>query len=199
MPNYPRKIMTAKARKAKYFIFPKDEDVKQKNKYNSNRYQWKEHISTTKKKEIRLFDTATQQFVIKNNRIAGTEKWEVINGQKIYNGLYNPFTQGKIMSTIHGFISSFLKGLKPIEVYPLYIECEIHDYSDDPISGKYWDVFNRGFPYCKAFDDALQNSGVIKNDSNEYVTVPAHPLFFPIKEEILSIEPHLIFKIYHIL
>jgi hypothetical protein len=199
MPNYPRKIMTAKARRPKYFLFPKDEGVKQKPKYNSNRYQWVDHKLSTKKIEKRLFDTATNEFVIKNSRIAGTERWVVINGQSIYNGKYNAHTQGKIMETIHRFYIPFLQALKPIDIYPLHIECEIYDYSNDIISGQGWDVGNRGWPYCKAFDDVLQKLNIINNDSNQYVRVPCHPIFFPIKEEILSIEPHLIFKIYQIL
>lgn len=209
MPNYIRKIKLANARKAKFYIFPKDEDVKEKNKFNSNRYQWREHISSTKKKEIRLFDTATNEFVIKNTRTAGTEKWEVINSQKVYNGAYHPNVLGKIVVQIGQFISPFLEGLNPIDKYPLYIECEIHDYKDDPISGKRWDVINRGYLYCKVFDDILQpkteknplGRGLVPDDTWEYIVCPSHPIFIPLKEEdkLLEIVPHLVFKIYHVI
>lgn len=194
VPHYIRKVLTTKSRMAKYFTFPKDEAVKQKPKYNSNRYQWKEHISSTKKKTTRLFDVATNEWVIKNNRIAGTEKWTVINGQHIYSGVYNEHTQGKIIKAIHDQLVPFLQGLAPIDKYPLYIECEIHDFSVDPISGKRWDVINRGYPYCKVFDDVLQELKIIPDDSYEYVMCPSHPLFYAINNDI----PKLIFKIYHV-
>jgi hypothetical protein len=197
VPNYLRKILTTKSRMAKYFIYPKDEAIKQKNKYNSNRYQWKEHISSTKKKTVRLFDVATNEWVIKNNRVAGKEKWTVINGQHIYSGVYNEHTQGKIIKAIHAQIVPFLQGLAPIEKYPLYIECEIHDFGNDEISGDRWDVGNRGYPYCKVFDDTLQEAKIIPDDSYKYVVCPCHPLFFDITDTEEKV-PKLIFKIYHV-
>lgn len=210
MPNYIRKIKLAESRRAKYYVYPKDERVKEKIKFNSNRYQWKEYISSTKKKEIRLFDTAINQFVIKNTRTAGTEKWEVINAEKVYNGAYHPNVLGKIVKQIGEFMLPFLQALKPINQFPLWVECEIHDYLNDEISGKRWDVINRGYLYCKVFEDILQPKtdknplglGIIPDDSAEYIVCPAHPIFFSFSkttrtDNFADPEPKLIFKIYH--
>lgn len=170
----------------------------------SGEYIFKERV---KKKPLCLFDTKTNEFVITNPKVAGTEKWEVINGQKIYNFKYNPFTQGKIMEAIHEFITPFLMGLIRIDKYPLFLECELHDYSSDDISGKGWDVGNRCYPYCKAFDDALTRHRIIIDDKNDYVICPSHPIFYPLEKypSYMALNgigynniPLLVFKIYHI-
>jgi len=161
------------------FAWRPDFEVKYKKKYSSNRYEWKEYISPSKKKEIRLYDVALSQFVIKNSRTAGTEKWLVINGQKYYSGLYHDYEKGNILDAINAHYYSFLQGLEPIINYPLYIECEIHDLAIDPISGNQkWDVFNRAFPYCKAFEDNLKKHNIIPDDNTDYILVPSHGIFF---------------------
>lgn len=162
-----------------------------------------------KEKEVRLFDVATNEFVIKNTRTAGTEKWEVINAEKVYNGAYHPSVQAKIVREIGQSFISFLKALPPITKYPLYVECEIHDYENDEISGNRWDVINRGYLYCKVFEDILQPKteknplglGVIPDDSYKYVVCPAHPIFYSLGEKLVdrftNTEPKLIFNIYY--
>lgn len=209
IPNYIRKVLISKERRAKYYTFPKDENIKNtKKKFNSSRYIWKEFISSTKRKEIRLFDTAINEFVIKNSRTAGTEKWEVINAEKVYNGAYHPSVQAKIVREIGSFLIPFLKALTPITQFPLWVECEIHDYNNDVISGNRWDVINRGYLYCKVFEDILQPKtdknplglGIIPDDSYKYIVCPAHPIFYSLGEKLLDNfadrEPKLVFKIY---
>ncbi len=195
MPHYPRRIKLSDSRRAKYFsvgdAIPK--------KYNqgllSGALQYRERV---KGKAGCLFDTVTKEFVIKNARVAGTERWEVINGQKIYNAGYHPVTRAKIMDEIHEFYSLFLSALTPITTFPLYIECEIHDYAIDPISrNKPFDAFNRGFPYCKAFEDVLVKYHVIPDDTTQYVVCPSHPIFFPLAHDE-NLVPKLIFKIYSV-
>lgn len=174
----------------------------------SGEYIFKERV---KKKPLCLFNTITNEFVITNPKTAGTEKWEVINGNYIYNGKYHIYVQGKIMEEIHKFLASFLSGINPIIEKPLYIECEIHDWANDPISGKKWDCINRGFPYCKAFDDVLQELKIIPEDTNDIVMCPTHPIFYPLErfshynngkdgsEYMGFVEtPGLVFKIYHV-
>ena len=215
IPNYIRKVKLSDARRAKYYTFPKDESVKTtKKKFNSNRYQWREYTSSTKKKEIRLFDTATNEFVVKNTRTAGTERWEVINAEKVYNRAYHPSVQAKIVREIGQFLLSFLKAMPVISQFPLYVQCEIHDYNNDKISGNIWDVINRGYLYCKVFEDILKPKtdknplglGVIPDDSYKYIMCPAHPIFYSLGEKrkvfteemdsFLDPEPKLVFNIY---
>lgn len=218
MPNYPRKILLSKSRRAKYFkrndtlplkylqkdiINPLTVDVNKeevgrdkKNNYHklAENLIWKSHKLSKKREEIRLYDIETKEYIIKNSRVANTERWEVINGQKIYNGLYHPVTRAKIMDHIHNYMLSFLEGILsiPIECYPIKIDCELHDNLIDPISGKNWDVDNRSYPYMKAFMDCLQTAGIIVKDSVEYVRKPPIPEFIPLEEGEF---PRFLFKI----
>lgn len=214
MNNYLRKIKLADSRRVKYFevgdAFP--------NKYRSGilngNLQYRER---TKKKPLCLFDTVTKEFVLKNPKVAGTERWEMINGQKIYNAGYHPIVRAKIMEQIHTFIkeqlSLYNKDLISHSIsnlpedkalltehgisYPLYIECEVHDLIKDPISkNQKWDVFNRTYPFCKAFEDVLQELGIIEDDSVEFVRCPSHPFFFPIGDGEI---PKLVFNIYKLI
>lgn len=196
MPNFPRVVRLSEHRRARYFK-PTDKlamkylekektevidlvtngfglDNKNKtHKLNSN-FIWKAHKSsskTNKKIEWRLYNTETKEYVIKNPSVAGTPNDEIINGQKMYNGEYNPFTRDKIMQAIHDYMIPFLKGLELISTFPLIIDGFMYDYGKEcPISkGRLWDVGNRQFPYNKAFEDVLQKEGVIKQDDFEHI------------------------------
>jgi hypothetical protein len=205
MPNYPRKVRTALSRKTKYFK-PNDKlpkrfyaDItltKLKPQYVFKEVVLSQTVNRTKKSfksETRLFDTTKNESVIKNPRVAGTERFVIINGNYIYNGKYDPFTQGKIIEHIHNWMKPFLQALQPITEFPLYIECEVHEYKTDEIVGsRKWDVFNRAFPFTKSFEDVLQELGIIPGDDVDYIICPSHPIY----KEITSGEPKLIFKIY---
>lgn len=199
MPNYPRKIKLADSRRAKYFRVGEKFPDKYRKKILSGDIIYKDR----KKNESCLYDTETNTFVLKNPKVAGTERWEVINGQKIYNSLYHPATRAKIMELIHKFMTPFLISLE-ITRFPLYIECEVHDLREDPISKyKAFDIYNRGFPYCKAFEDVLQELKIIPEDNVDYIICPSHPIFFPIPpidipNDISHLVPKLVFNIYHI-
>lgn len=186
MPNYPRSVVTSKSRRAKFFVFPKDEAVKQKKKYNSNRYQWREYIYSNKKKEVRLFDVSLNEYVIKNSRVAGKEKLLVINGQKYYNGVYKDYEKGKILDELNRFYTSFLEGSRPITEYPLHIEYTFEVYLDDKT-----DLDNHAFPYYKGFQDCLTKCKVITNDTNQYIksfSVNHQQLLHPDSENILIVK-----------
>lgn len=188
--NYIRKVKLADSRRAKYF--KPGESIPRK--YLGDNFIWKEAKLSKKRVENRLYDIISETFVIKNPKVAGTERWEVINGQKIYNQGYHPFVRQKIMEQIHLSFVPYLVDLK-IDKFPLFIECEIHDLEIDPISrGQYWDVFNRAYPYCKAFEDVLQKCKVIPDDDYRYITCPSHPIFYPLKEG----NPKLVFNIYSV-
>lgn len=137
------------------------------------KYAWKLHKKGKNKFEERLIDIRTKEFVVRNHLTAGTPNDEIINGQNFYNSKYDPYTAGKIMTTIHEYMYSFLKGLQPITEYPIIIDGFMYDYGREcTISGKTgrtWDVGNRSFPYNKAFEDVLQHKGIVKEDDFEHV------------------------------
>lgn len=214
MPNYPRKVLLSKSRRAKYFkpgdrlplkylqkeiidhnpnmhlvSYGYDKDVKPH--LLRNEFCWLKE----KKRGPFLANRNTQEFIIKNPRVAGTENWEVINGNYIYNGKYNSFTQGKIMKAIHDYVATFLEGIQPLPLncFPIVLNAELFDKSLDSISGEFWDVDNRSYPYMKAFMDCLQKFKIIPRDDVRYVRQPPIPRFHELKEEE---EPRFVIKIF---
>lgn len=159
---------------------------------------WKEHKLTKGKSEFRLTDDATDEYIIKNTQVAGTESWHVINSQGLTNHTISPFTNGKVVKALHEQVTEAINkqwmGFEPkITFFPIRILMELHDYIVDDISkGKDWDIQNRCDVWSKAFVDTLTELEIIPDDHRAYVTQPPVPLFVP-----LSIgEPKLIFKIY---
>ena len=187
--NYPRKILLTKKRRAKYFhpgdILPKKylsnqivldnnplyalNNIGQKLHLN-NRYSWEEHKLSGKRKEIRLYNSTTAEYVIKNSRVAGTENWKQIAGQDIYRFGMQNFYVSRIIGELHKYYMNYLtiegKGQISFKdsVYPIKIhyhfECEM-DYN--------MDVDNYALPYYKAFQDCLVKSKIIPNDTRKYV------------------------------
>jgi len=209
LQNYPRRIKLSNSIRTKYWLI-KDRSKLPK-KYLSkelvgkfqvqpgcvigNKYIWKTHKKTSLKTEIRLADRETEEFIIRNPKVAGTARWITINGQKIYNAEYSPFTRQKIMKHIHDWMLLSLQALTPITTFPLYIECEVHDYkTDDIVVLSNWDIFNRAYPFCKAFEDVLQELRIIPDDTIDYVICPSHPIFIEIPSP--HIFPYLQFNIY---
>lgn len=199
MPDFPRQVKLSDSRRAKYFKNTDKLAMKylQKERYFggnlggygfSNKgnlhllaepFEWVDHKLSNGKKETRLYNSQTREYVIKNPQTAGTPNWEVINGQKMYNNLYHPHVRNKIMEVIHNYMISFLQGLKPIEDYPITITGFMFDKGRtcDISKGKMWDVGNRQFPYNKAFEDVAQKVGLIKQDDFEHIIAPTALVF----------------------
>lgn len=142
-------------------------------------FEWKEHKLTKKKVERRLYDLIKKEYVVKNPLVAGTARWEIINGQSMYNGTYHPHTRDKIMKVIHDYMLTFLQGVTQISTFPLIIEGYMFDKgrSCEISKGKGWDVGNRQFPYNKAFEDMLQHAGIIHQDDFEHIIGPPRLIF----------------------
>jgi hypothetical protein len=171
-----------------------------RNKYfmvDNEKYAWKLH-KKTKGLEERLVDLSTGEYIIKNHLTAGTPNDEIINGQSMYNGVYNPFTRDKIMKVLHAYMIPFLQGLEPIKEYPLIIEGFMYDKGKtcEISKGKMWDVGNRQFPYNKAFEDMLQHCGVIKQDDFEHIIGAPRLVFRNLDDGVSSNNPH--YKDHHI-
>lgn len=223
--NYIRKVKLSNNRRAKYWLFDKVMQGKQKlpKKYlskpspislgvesiirtdskstiyytiDTKKYAWKEHKLSKGKSERRLINKDTGEYVIKNTKVAGTEKWEVINSQKIYNGGYHPVTRAKIITAIHDQIKEAISklSLSPFsEDSTIQIRAELYDYINDPISRERWDLSNRMYIWHKSFSDVLQEVGLIKDDSCKYLRDEGRTTFIPIE----SGEPKIIFYVSH--
>lgn len=165
IPNYIRKVKLSESRRTKYFELPHGLNTPFAKKYQvgltTGAYQYRERI---KNKRPCLFDTVTKEFVVANPRVAGTQKWEIINGQKLYNQGYHPFVRQKIVDEIHKFFMPFLQNLPIITTFPIFIEYIFHTTIDERA-----DIDNYALPYYKCFQDCLELSGIIPKDSWQYV------------------------------
>ncbi len=202
IPQYIRKALMSKARMKRYYERGKK---KPPDKFyrNVDKYGWQEFPNG---KEY-LVERATKERVIANPRTAGSEKWKVINGQKIYSGQISKWDKEKMMSEIRKSYIPFLEGVDPITQFPLRILAELYDtYEDELGTGMDWDIDNRFYPYGKAFPDVLigwpkwvkaekvfQTRILLPEDHRGYVTQPPTPLFCPIEN---SANRKIVFYIY---
>ncbi len=173
---------------------------------------WKQHKLSGKKFEFRLTDDATDEYIVKNTKVAGTESWHVINSQGVTNHTVSPFTNGKVVKALHEEVEKaikrkFTEQYPKITTFPIRILMELHDYISDEITKHNdWDVQNRCDVWGKAFVDCLTELEIIPDDHRAYVTQPPVPLYcpFPVAEspgdELVSdpfyYKPKLVFKIY---
>lgn len=236
IPNYVRKIKLSDSRKAKYWIKDKVLNGKQilPKKYtksvfngatdtsnnpifkskdglnvqlNTDICYWKLHKLNKNKTEWRLTDDTTDEYIIRNTKVAGTENWYVINSQKVTNHTASPYTNGKVVKAIHLEVHAAILALQlsnggkfpSISEFPIRILMELHDYIQDDITKHNdWDVQNRCDVWSKAFVDCLTELGIIPDDHRAYVTQPPVPLFCPFNHDEIEIKhtPKLVFKIY---
>lgn len=116
-----------------------------------------------------LCDKTTGLRVIANPKVHGTEKWKVINGQKIYNGEVDKWDRAKMISTLKDYFKPYVEKLSPILKFPLHITYHFYDnFQNNPLLEKK-DLDNHSYIYGKCFQDVLTSCGIIKDDSTEYV------------------------------
>lgn len=182
IPEYIRKVLMSKKRMKKYYV--KDKKDLPKKYSDKTKYDYKEFKSSTGKgTKFILIDLLTKEKVIANPKVFGTEKWKVINGQKIYNGEVGKWERNTLMQTIKESYVEILKNIKPfnIKLFPITIKVEVHDMITDPIcKGQLWDVGNRVFPYFKGFEDALKKHNIIPDDNIMFITQSPAPIFIPV-------------------
>lgn len=151
IPDFITHFKISEKRRAKYF---KEEDVLPK-KYS--------HLKEYDSKGRLLDETGTP--VIKNSRTAGKPRLQKINGQAIYSGM-NPHLRSKMMDQMHEFFNGHIDKLDPVTEFPICVALTFSDSSGETLP----DVDNQSWIYVKAILDCMQHSGIIPNDSPEYVS-----------------------------
>ena len=189
IPKYIRKVKLSNARKRKYYEKGKKAPVAKKYA-DTSKYGWKKYGS----KQF-LIDLETDERVVANPRAAGTPKYMVVNGQKIYNAEASPHVRSKVMGDIKKSFAPFIDSLDPIDLdcFPVNIHLEIHDVITEEPNNQLWDVDNRSMPYIKAFQDCLtgnkdkdgknRNKQIIPDDHVLFITQPPIPKFIPVDNE----------------
>lgn len=186
IPKYLRSVKISNARAKKYYEFTK-KHPKAKKYQDKEKYSWKKIKGFGDR--LFLVDLETNERVVANPKAAGTEGWEVINGQKIYSANCGLFTRNKIIKAIKDQFVEFYPIEERFKV-PVVIRCELYDTIET--KGQLWDLDNRSWPYFKAGQDLMVSLGMLEDDSVIYITGTGGTRFKPIKE---GEDPKMVFII----
>lgn len=105
---------------------------------------------------------------VKNTKKAGKPNYWILNGQDLYNAVLNWRLRRTVAEYYHKYFAGFIKNqLRPISIpegYFLSISCDIYEIKRNPMP----DISNMWL-LEKFFEDALQECGIIPDDSPDYV------------------------------
>jgi Holliday junction resolvase RusA-like endonuclease len=173
--DFPRKVEISKARKVKYF--KQTDELPEK--YKHAQYTWKK-----KGKYTYLFDTAYDEFVIKNPKAAGTPRYAYVSGNEIYARMHERIRIKIVGAVKDSFKEAICKTVKDKEDFlrhvrfPVSIRMEIYtpyDYAN-------WDVDNLWI-YHKCFLDAMKDLGIFEDDNILFVREAGATKFFPLSPD----------------
>jgi hypothetical protein len=187
IPDFPRRVEISKARKAKYF--KQTDDLPEKySKGIPHQYTWKK-----KGKHIYLYESAVDEFVIKNPKAAGTPRYVQISGNEIYARMHERIRM-KIVDTVKSAMKvNILKVVSTPEefskrvMFPVSVRMTIYtpyDYAN-------WDVDNLWI-YHKCFLDSIRDLKLIEDDNILFVREAGAIFFEPISPDKT---PELLFTI----
>ena len=116
------------------------------------------------------------QPIIKNPRAAGTPRMRKINGQDIYSGFGNHFYRQAVVEQVKKSFMEVLKDIPRLDYSPVRIDAQLHD----EIGAANWDLDNLWI-YVKCMLDCLTSSGIIPDDTIEFITKAPSFEFYPIE------------------
>lgn len=115
-------------------------------------------------KDNKLYNTITNEFLVKNVKLVGKPRLEKINGQKIYNGKFSKFTRAKVVKKLHEFYTELLR-----DVDIKYNILSIHYIRFGDIESAHTqDNTQLFFLLIKCFEDTLTELGIIQSDHPKY-------------------------------
>jgi hypothetical protein len=189
--QYPLKYTVAESRMKKYYFkelaasgmpdIPVEAmDIPQyaKKKLKEGIFSWVFMTRTVGGQRVRkeaLFNTVTNEFVLKNPRTAGTPRILPINGQDFWSsGEGQQWNRSKLKEFLYDYYASRIVQQLPEGIwapkgsfihleYIFYFPFKIYEANDVQ------DLDNHSYPYVKVFKDVLQTLGVIKGDDFRYV------------------------------
>jgi len=175
IPNWVSSYQKAAKTNPKYWEW-KDRDklpIKHKNRLRINPL-----IRGTK---IFCCDEEEERF-LKNTKSAGKPNLWVMNGQDLYNAMMNWRMRKTVAKYYHTYFSNYIKEqLTPIDIPEgkfLSISCDIYEVKRKMMP----DVSNMWL-LEKFFEDALQECGVIPDDSPDYVIESGRKRYHWVEEE----------------
>ena len=181
VPNYPDKVLIAKARRPKYYL-------SLDSKLTGNR----EIPKTFKNPEKYGFDErgiliklATGEPQLANPQTAGKPRYWVVNFQDIWNGNMAKQDRAMKVDRLKAILRPYIEQLDPITTFPIGIEILIFD-TECPV-----DISNKGVIYTKVIEDLLVNTNkdkennkhIIPDDSIEYINDSGRTKFVRVRKE----------------
>ena len=185
IPEYILKVKMSEKRKPSYYEMGKKKIPK---KYLNKRFRFVSYHTGKGFTKLFLTDLKTGNKVIANPRSVGTHRYESVNGQGFSSGFSSPYIRNRIVRAIKQSYVPHLRGIQPIESFPIGIDMELHA----PRGNNRWDLSNL-WVYNKYFEDTLVDLGIIPDDSVDYITKTGAPEYTEVET---SEQRKLIFKIY---
>lgn len=210
IPNYVRTYIKSKGLKAKYYEQGKKKipvPFCDKALYKASKtrepdniiVEWREIPVLRNKVKCSvnfLVFCDSGERVIANKDQIGKQKIGVINGQSFFNAKLFRHEIGILMGVIKDQMRAQVIPLQSLrkDQLPIIIEVDLYDQIYDSISKEMlWDAGNRILPYNKAFEDILQDCGILPNDNILHVTGAPATVFTPIEE---GEERKLVYRVY---
>lgn len=160
IPKWEWYYEKSKKTNPKYWLW-KDKD-KLPAKYNKDLMGFKVFGS-----KVYCIDRNNERFLKNTNKVGKPNRW-VVNGQGLYSGTLNWRLRKAIAKYYHEYFSSYIKEqldiIPAVEGYYLSVSCDIYikQRGNMPDASNMW-------PLEKFFEDALQECGIIEDDSPNYV------------------------------
>tara|TARA_Y100001973_G_C5209092_1_gene343986 strand:+ start:11415 stop:11996 length:582 start_codon:yes stop_codon:yes gene_type:complete len=183
VPNFEDRVPVTKRRRAKYY--KRDAAVALPVRYmkglNSGKYKWDKNGCLTDDMNNRI---------IANPISAGTPRYWVINGQRIYDGTLHYAVRAKVARWVHEYLKEYIEPLPEINIPDgHHIRVWVDMYKEHTDSR--WDVDNQWL-WTKWFLDTLVDLGKIPDDSVEYIRSAGQITFIPSNERKLVFNIQLI-------
>lgn len=172
--SYPTRVLISKSRRTKYF---KEGDKKIPEKYKNRRYEFIPQKQGSKLVKL-LTDMVSLEPIVKNPKAAGTERYQVINGNEMFARSHEQI-RNKVVNHLKDVFAANIAAAgevtfeKPVKI-SMIMRTQFGQAT--------WDVDNMWI-YHKCFMDALTDAGVIKNDNVIHVRRAGGTEFIPIREE----------------
>lgn len=171
VPDYPDKVLTAKARRPIYYILTTSKskgrtDVP-KSFLNIDKYYFN--------KEGILYSKKTQEPQLANPQLAGKPRYWVVNFQDVWNQSLAKQQRAMVIDKLKNVLRPYIKNLGPIKIFPIEISITLYD-DHCPV-----DISNRGAIYTKVIEDLLVKEGIIPDDSVQYVNCSGRTKFIPVE------------------
>lgn len=177
IPNYPDKILTAKARRPIYYV-NEHSTVRGRVKIPPSFLNTEKYYFNTKGI---LISKKTGLPQLANPGTAGKPRYWVVNFQDIWNGNMAKQDRAIKVDKLKNILKPYIETIDNIVDFPIELNLIIHNL-DCPV-----DISNKGVIYTKVIEDLLVELGKIPDDSIEYINCSGSTKFIKSEESLLEI------------